>query len=113
MEPEADPDDDPDDDLLDEAVLPGVAEDGSHQMVDVYVSPSEFVVVTKVIGPFVDVAVETAEVTLSLDVSLVGCTDAVEVIVAAELVSATHHRYCVVVFPCASVVTTVALGATA
>lgn len=101
-----------DEDLLDEAVLAVVAEDGSHQTVDVYASPNEFVVVIIVIGPPVDV-VEDAELMIPLEVSSVGCTDAVEVVVTAELLSATHHRYCVVVLPWASVVTTVVLGATA
>ena len=87
-----DPDEDPDDDLLDEAVLAVVTEDGSHQTVDVYGSPSEFVVVIIVIGPSVDV-VEDAELMIPLEVSSVGCTDAVEVVVTAELLSATHHRY--------------------
>jgi hypothetical protein len=73
------------------------------------------VVVTIVTGPSVDVDVveEDAELVIPLDVSPVGCTEAVEVVLTAELLSATHHRYCVVVLPCASVVTTVVLGATA
>lgn len=114
LEPDADADADVDADPLEEAVLLNVADDGSHQTVDVYDSPNEFEVVTTVIGPSVDVVMlEEAELRLFPDVSLVGSTDAVDVVVAAELVSATHHRYCVVVFPWASVVTIVLLGATA
>lgn len=112
---------DADADPLEEAVLPDVSEDaaedveedGSHQTVDVYDWPNEFDVVIMVIGPSVVVVLEEAELALFPDVSLVGSTDAVDVEVAAELVSATHHTYCVVVFPWASVVTIVLLGATA